>query len=201
MFIFKIFLMSLLVAMFLNGYMRVSDSLEAIKRFKVISLKNSIGHDKQLGGITNSVFPINIIALIFAPFVLFTRSPSVSDFSLKIQYVVMILFYLALTPFFLVFLLPLTYLKLCVNAIYIMNNNNRELYRGQNVIILVLSFILGPLFVVLSMLLDIISLPGILLKEPDLLERKYQRDDRMTREQSQIVLTTFEKLFYGKNSK
>ena len=46
MFIFKIFFMSLLVAMFINKYDRISSDLEAIKRFEVISLKNSISYDK-----------------------------------------------------------------------------------------------------------------------------------------------------------
>jgi hypothetical protein len=46
MFIFTIFFMSLLVAMFINKFDRVSKDLEAIKRFEVIQYKNSVAYDK-----------------------------------------------------------------------------------------------------------------------------------------------------------
>lgn len=84
LFIFKILLMSLLAAMFINKYRTVFKNLDAHKRYAIIRQKNNISYDSFIGGITLTFFPINFIVIPFiAPVILF-RSKRISDFLLKV---------------------------------------------------------------------------------------------------------------------
>ena len=83
MYIFKVLLVSLLGAMFINKYKVVWRNLDAYKRFNIIRMKNSISYDKFIGGSTLTFFPINIVMLPFIPSIIAFRSKRVSDFLLK----------------------------------------------------------------------------------------------------------------------
>lgn len=84
MYIFKVLLMSLLAAMFINKYKQVWKNLEAYRRFNIIRLKNSVAYDKFLGAVTITFFPINILMLPFIPPITMLRSARASDFLLKL---------------------------------------------------------------------------------------------------------------------
>mmetsp|Transcript_12390 Transcript_12390/g.19309 ORF Transcript_12390/g.19309 Transcript_12390/m.19309 type:complete len:131 (+) Transcript_12390:4797-5189(+) len=129
MYVFQIFLMSLLVAMFINKQTTVMRNLDAYRRFNIIRLKNSEQYDQYIGGITVTFFPINILMLPFVLPVIALRNPRISDFALKLQYTVMILLYLIVTCFLVIPMLPLLYLKSMFNAIHIAKTNKREDYR------------------------------------------------------------------------
>ena len=84
MYIFKVLLMSLLSAQFINKYQEVYTNLDAYKRFNIIRMKNSNSYDKFIGGATLTFFPINILCLpLMLPLMLF-RSRRASDFVLKL---------------------------------------------------------------------------------------------------------------------
>jgi len=122
--------MSLLAAMFINKYKQVYKNLDAYRRFNIIKLKNSVAYDKFIGGVTLTFYPINIIMLPFiAPIVGF-RSARVSDFLLKIQYVIMMLLYCGIASTFIVPMIPFLYLKIVTNSIFILFNNKRQDYKG-----------------------------------------------------------------------
>ena len=122
--------MSLLAAMFINKYKQVYKNLDAYRRFNIIKLKNSVAYDKFIGGVTLTFYPINIIMLPFiAPIVAF-RSARVSDFLLKIQYVIMMLMYCGIASTFIVPMAPFLYLKILSNSIFILFNNKRQDYKG-----------------------------------------------------------------------
>ena len=91
MYMFKVLLMSLLAAMFINKYKVVWSNLDAYRRFMIIKLKNSISYDRFIGGVTITFFPINFVILPFIIPITLLRSKRVSDFLLKMQYVFMIL--------------------------------------------------------------------------------------------------------------
>jgi len=70
-------------------------------------------------------------------------------------------------------MLPLLYLKQAFNGIYIARTNKREEYRGQNINQVLLAVFLGPMIVLVSMLVDILIFPSILLMHSDEFEHKY----------------------------
>lgn len=83
-YIFKILLLSFLVAMFINRYQFVWQNIDAIRRMEIIKLKNSKSYNELYGGISNTFFPISIFTLpLIIPVVLF-KSERMSDFVLKI---------------------------------------------------------------------------------------------------------------------
>ena len=69
---------------------------------------------------------------------------------------------------------PFLYFKIVTNGIYITINNKRQDYKGQNVINLLLSVIIGPIAIALSIIVDLLSLPNTLLKDSKDFEHKYQ---------------------------
>jgi hypothetical protein len=125
MFLFKILLLSLLAAMFINRYKVVWSNLDAFKRFNIIKLKNSLSYDRFLGGVTLTFFPINFIILPFIVPIVMLRSKRASDFLLKIQYVFMIICYCILAGIMIVPASPILYFKVVTNSLYIAFTNRR----------------------------------------------------------------------------
>lgn len=77
----------------------------------------------------------------------------------------MILVYCMLAMVISLPLLPLLYFKTVYNQIYIWFYNRRQEYRGQNTIHLVLAIVANPFVILISLLIDLLSLPSILLKD------------------------------------
>ena len=118
-FIFNVCLLSVLVAMFINRYKYVYENLEALKRMNIIKLKNSNSYDNLVGGVTITFYPISIFILPFlAPVVIF-RSERLNEFILKMQYAVMILLYCVLGVVVSMPIIPLLYIKVIMNGIFI----------------------------------------------------------------------------------
>jgi len=159
--------------MFINKYKQVWTNLDALRLFKIIKLKNSVAYDKFLGGVTLTFYPINIIVTPFIIPLVSMRSARASDFALKMQYVVMMLLYCVLALVVVVPLTPILYAKVVLNSIYIAFNNKRQDYKGQNVVQLIISITFAPFIIALSILIDLLSLPNVLLKDSKNFERKY----------------------------
>jgi len=125
-----VLLLSFLVAMFINRYKYVWTNLEALRRMNIIKLKNTNSYDKLYGGVTITFFPISIIMLpLVIPVVVF-KSERLNDFILKIQYAVMIVLYCLLGSIIAVPIIPMLYMKLVMNSIFIQLNNKRQDYKG-----------------------------------------------------------------------
>jgi len=63
---------------------------------------------------------------------------------------------------------------------------------------LLISIFFGPFISILSVVIDMISVPSLLLKGNANFEHKYQGSaDKMNDKQTQVVLTTFKKIFTG----
>jgi hypothetical protein len=198
MYMFKILLMSLLAAMFINRYKTVWVNLDAYRRFTIIKLKNSISYDKFIGGVTLTFFPINIIMLPFSLILTALRSKRGSDIMLKIQYSFMMIIYCLISALMFVPTCPLLIFKIYTNSFFIFFTNKREAYKGENLVQLLMALILGPILIVLSIIIDLLSLPNVLLKDGRNFEHKYQLSaDRLTDVQIKVVMDTFIKIFYG----
>jgi len=130
MYLFKVLFMSLLAAMFINKYKQVWRNLDAYKRFNIIKMKNSVSFDKFIGGVTLTFFPVNILMLPFIAPVIALRNARASDFMLKCQYTVMMLIYCAIAGVMIIPLTPFLYLKSVINALFILQNNTRQSYKG-----------------------------------------------------------------------
>lgn len=181
MYMFKILLMSLLAAMFINRYKTVWVNLDAYRRFTIIKLKNSISYDKFIGGVTLTFFPINIIMLPFSLILTALRTKRGSDIMLKIQYSIMMIIYCIISAFMFIPTAPILIFKVYANSIFIFLTNKRETYMGENVVQLLMAIILGPILMFLSIVIDLLSLPNVLLKDGKNFEHKYQlSEDRLT---------------------
>lgn len=134
MYLFKVLLMSLLAAMFINRYQTVYVNLDAFRRFTIIKLKNSISYDKFIGGVTLTFFPINIIMLPFSLILTALRSKRGSDIMLKIQYSIMMILYCIISALMFVPIAPILLFKTYANSIFIFLTNKRETYKGENVV-------------------------------------------------------------------
>lgn len=173
MYLFKVLFLSLLAAMFINKYKVVWRNLDAYKRFNIIKAKNSIAYDKFIGGCTLTFFPINILMLPLIPPIVALRNTRASDFLLKIQYVVMMIVYSIIAGVAIIPMTPVLYIKSIANAIYIIVSQSREEYPGQKVLQLLSSVFLGAPIICLSLVIDLLTLPNILLKDSKDFEHKY----------------------------
>ena len=110
----------------------------------------------------------------------------------------MVVVYSILTGAMTIPLLPLLYMKVITNSVFISMANKRENYKGENTIQLLIASFLSPVIIPLSILIDLLSLPNIIFKDSKGFERKYQQsEDRLNDAQIDVVMITFEKIFYG----
>ena len=174
-YIFNILLLSFLVAMFINRYKVVFKNLDALRRMNIIKLKNSSSFDKVIGGVSITFFPISIILLPFIPAVVMVKSERLNDFILKMQYVILVIFYCVIAVVLSAPIFPLLYFKAVLNSIFILMNNKREVYKGQNIVNMTLTVLFCPVLMVLSFLVDLLSLPSLLLRDERHFEFKYQQ--------------------------
>lgn len=189
---FKILLLSFLVAMFINRYQYVWSNIDAIRRMDIIKLKNSRSFNEVYGGVTNTFFPISIFTLPLIVPVVFFKSERMSDFVLKFQYIFMIIMYCVIAIFLSIPFVPLLYFKCIANAIYISMTNKREDYKGQNTVQLLFTVFFNPPILIISLLIDFLSLPNFLLQSDKNFEYKYQQNiENLTEIQTERVLTTF----------
>ena len=86
----------------------------------------------------------------------------------------MMLMYCCLAMTFVAPAAPFLYFKTVVNAIYIAIYNKRQDYKGQNFVMLIVTVLLGPVSIAISIIIDLLSLPNTLLKESKGFEHKYQ---------------------------
>lgn len=108
--------------------------------------------------------------------------------------------YCTLACTFIIPIIPILYIKVVTNALFIAVNNKRQEYKGQNVVQLIFSTLLSPFFISISILIDLLSLPNTLMKDSKDFEHKYQLStDRLNDIQIDVVMLTFVKIFYGQN--
>jgi len=87
----------------------------------------------------------------------------------------MILMYCLLGVVVSIPILPLLYLKSILNAVFIAINNKRQAFKGQNMLGLILTILVNPVILVVSLLIDLITLPSMLLADERNFEFKYQQ--------------------------
>jgi len=85
----------------------------------------------------------------------------------------MILMYCISGAIISIFLVPVMYIKTIANQIFICINNKREAYKGQNFLNLLAVVFVNPVIIVLSILIDLFSMPSLLLKDEKYFEHKY----------------------------
>ena len=169
----RILVISLLASMFISRYRSVWANIEAYRYLRIVQLKNNLAYDKYIGCITLSFFPLNIMVMPFIPLIVKLRSPRISDFLLKMQYGIMMVFYSIVSLVLILPITPLLYGKILANSFYIVLNGTREEYRFQNVVHLLRSITLGLPIIGISVLVDFLVLPVLLFKNSKMFEHKY----------------------------
>lgn len=86
---------------------------------QIIKLKNQISYDPNLGGITTTFFPVSILMVPLLIPLLVIRSERLSDIVLKVQYGFMMAIYVFVSVIISAPILPLLYIKIICNALYI----------------------------------------------------------------------------------
>jgi hypothetical protein len=71
-------------------------------------------------------------------------------------------------------IIPMLYMKLIMNAIFIFFNNKRQDYKGQHLINALFTTTLSPVILMISLVVDLLSLPSLLLVDEKSFEFKYQ---------------------------
>jgi hypothetical protein len=70
-------------------------------------------------------------------------------------------------------IIPMLYFKLIMNAIFIYFNNKRQDYKGQHLVNTLFTIALGPVILTISLVIDLLSLPNLLLVDEKNFEFKY----------------------------
>ena len=86
----------------------------------------------------------------------------------------MMVFYCLISLSLVLISIPIIYFKQLMNALFITFNNKREKYRGYNMVQLFIAIFLGPIIILVSIIIDLVTLPNILLRDTKGFERKYQ---------------------------
>ena len=174
-YIFKVMLISFLVAIFINRYEQTFINIDALRRMNIIRLKNSSDFHPFYGAITITFFPISILMLPFLIPLLLFKSERLSNFVLKLQYSAMILMYVFLGLLCSVVIIPLLYLKSLINSIYIYFNNKRVEYTGQDFLNMILTMLFNLPIILVSLFIDLVGLPNQLFRDSTDFEFKYQQ--------------------------
>ena len=130
LFILKILFIALIAAIFVNSYRKQHKKLNSIKNFHILQYKNSSGYDSIYGAISLSFFPLNVILGPFFIPVIVLKSKLISDFVLKLEYVILMTFYVSFGAFFLLAVSPILYIKTIVNSAHILKKNKNEDFFG-----------------------------------------------------------------------
>lgn len=157
-------------------------------------MKNHLSHDPIIGSVTSTFFPINIIMLPMMFPVLIVKNKKLNEMINKLQYAGMIVLQSVAITFFQILLFPVMYVKMVLNSFHIMiiskQNSGIERYLEP-----LFSIIVSPFVILISIFVDIISLPSVLLRPDYEFELKYQRSvDELNEDQLQRVNTVFDKI-------
>jgi len=76
----------------------------------------------------------------------------------------MILLYCIIACIMVVPASPILLVKVYTNAFFILATNKRENYKGENIVQLISAILLSPFVIFISIVVDLFSLPNVLLK-------------------------------------
>jgi len=113
----------------------------------------------------------------------------------------MMVFYTILGAAIIIILSPVVYAKMVLNSGYILLNKKREHYPGENVIHFFMTGFLGPLIIAISIAMDTIIVPSLMMKSSNSFEHKYYNTEVIKEEQITQTLHSLEKVFFRLNLK
>jgi len=200
-YISSVFFFGFLSTMFVLRYVKVYKSIEADKRKDIINLKNMITYDPIYGGITMTFFPINIILLPFILPLIILKSERLNEFVLKAQYFILVVLYIGIGALISVPLAPFLYVKIIINSGYIAANNKRYSYPCESSIKFIFSLVFAPFLIVLSLLIDFLSLNVSLLKDEKYFEFKYQKMDPFSDQDPVQITNNLVNMFLSRQQK
>jgi len=117
---------------------------------------------------------MNILSIPFLAPIIFFRNPRISEFALKMQYIAMISAYFILAMSLMALIAPILYIKIVINSLYCISKNKRQEYPYQNLQYFISSLFLGPAIIIVSIIIDLFTVPNLLFKPSEELESKYQ---------------------------
>lgn len=85
----------------------------------------------------------------------------------------MMILYCSISALLFVPIAPILLFKTYANSIFIFMTNKRETYKGENFVKLLVTLLFSPFLMILSIIVDLVSLPNVLLKDGGSFEHKY----------------------------
>ena len=138
-------------------------------------MKNHLGFDPIIGSVTSTFFPINVIMIPLMIPVVIVKNKKFNEMVNKLQYAGMILLQAFTIMTFQIILSPFMYCKMVINSfnIMIISKNQTVIERYLEPFF---SIVASPFIIMISIFVDLISLPNILLMPEEEFEEKYQRN-------------------------
>ena len=194
--IYFVLLLNLLIAMFSNTYQAIYENQNAIRLKRILEMKNHLAYDPVIGSVTSTFFPINIVMLPMLVPVLVVQNRKLNEMVNKLQYAAMIVLQISAISLFQVILSPIVYAKMVLNSFHIMiiskNQTGIERYLDPFFSIIASPFVIG-----ISICVDLLSLPNVLLQPDFEFEHKYQRNvDELNEDQLRKVNQVFEQVLF-----
>lgn len=194
--IYFILLLNLLIAMFSNTYQAIYENQNAIRLKRILGMKNHLSYDPVIGSVTSTFFPVNVVMLPLMLPVVVVKNRKLNELVNKLQYASMIVLQITAITLFQVILSPIMYVKMVLNSFHIMiiskNQTGIERYLDPFFSIIASPFVIG-----ISIFVDLVSLPNVLLLPDFEFEHKYQRNvDELNDEQLNRVNTVFKKVLF-----
>ena len=159
-------------------------------------MKNHLSYDPIIGSVTSTFFPINVIMIPFMLIVTGVKNKKLNEMINKTQYVGMIFLQSFAIMIFQLLLSPFMYAKLVLNSFYIMyiSKNQAGIERYLEPFF---SIIAGPFIITISILVDILALPNVLLRPEEEFEEKYQKNiNELNHDQLISVTNVFDKVLF-----
>jgi archaellum component FlaF (FlaF/FlaG flagellin family) len=190
-----VLLLNLLIAMFSNTYQRIYENKNAIRLKRILDMKNRLTYDPMIGSVTSTFFPINILMIPFMIPVIIVQNKKLNEMINKLQYAALIFFQAFVILILQFILFPIMYVKMVLNSINIMiisKNQGIERYLEP-----FFSVIASPFIIFISILVDVASMPTVLLQPEEEFEEKYQRNvDELNEDQVKKVNWVFKTILY-----
>ena len=77
----------------------------------------------------------------------------------------MVVAYVCITGVIMVPLIPILFSKILLNSFYILLTNKRQKYKAENLVQFLVALVGGPFIIPISILVDVLQLPSVLLKD------------------------------------
>ena len=120
----------------------------------------------MIGSVSSSFFPMNIVILPFIPVITSVRNRNTNETFNKMQYSFLVLLYSEMLLIFQLVLAPIMMVKLILNTLHLMFNLQGQTFYNQYIRPFWI-LIASPFIIIISIIVDFLTLPKIFWKNEE----------------------------------